>query len=170
MVVTALPSAWAAKTVQDLTDSPSRRTVHAPHDEVSQPTLVPVNAKCSRRRWTSSVLGSTSATLSCPFTVTSTRTRPPFVGIVLVAEEELRTPIAMAHVPETSTKLVPVGFACEKDSLRLPGSPVSREPTGTCAPAPTLTACSDPSPHRNDARWRQQHTKVHSLGPCSTRS
>ena len=32
MVVTARPSAWAASTVHDFTDSPSSSTVHAPHD------------------------------------------------------------------------------------------------------------------------------------------
>ena len=37
-----LPSAWTASTVHDFTDSPSRWTVQAPQDDVSQPTLVPV--------------------------------------------------------------------------------------------------------------------------------
>ena len=35
------PSACAASTVQDFTDSPSSRTVHAPQDVVSQPMFVP---------------------------------------------------------------------------------------------------------------------------------
>ena len=43
MVVTSSPSAWTASIVHDFTDSPSRRTVHAPHDDVSQPTFVPVS-------------------------------------------------------------------------------------------------------------------------------
>ena len=38
--MTAGPSACAASTVHDLTDSPSSSTVQAPHDVVSQPTLV----------------------------------------------------------------------------------------------------------------------------------
>ena len=49
MVVTLAPSAWAVRTVQDLTDAPSSRTVHAPHEVVSQPTLVPVRPSTSRR-------------------------------------------------------------------------------------------------------------------------
>ena len=55
MVVTARPSAWAASTVHDFTDSPSSSTVQAPHDDVSQPTLVPVRPATSRRKCTSSV-------------------------------------------------------------------------------------------------------------------
>ena len=49
MVVTSVPSAWTASTVHDFTDSPSTRTVQAPHDDVSQPTLVPVSPTTSRR-------------------------------------------------------------------------------------------------------------------------
>ena len=48
MVVTEWPSAWAARTVQDFTASPSRWTVHAPQFEVSQPTWVPVSPSTSR--------------------------------------------------------------------------------------------------------------------------
>ena len=40
MVVISDPSAWTARTVQALTDWPSIMTVQAPHEEVSQPTLV----------------------------------------------------------------------------------------------------------------------------------
>ena len=43
MVVMSAPSACTASIVQDFTDSPSTRTVQAPHDDVSQPTLVPVS-------------------------------------------------------------------------------------------------------------------------------
>ena len=60
MVVTAWPSAWAAKTVQDLTAIPSRWTVQAPHWLVSQPTWVPVSPAQRRTNSTSSILGSTS--------------------------------------------------------------------------------------------------------------
>ena len=48
MVVMSAPSAWTASTVQLFTDSPSRCTVQAPHDDVSQPMLVPVSPTCSR--------------------------------------------------------------------------------------------------------------------------
>ena len=50
MVVTARPSACTASTVQDFTDSPSRWIVQVPHEEVSQPTLVPVSPSRSRRK------------------------------------------------------------------------------------------------------------------------
>ena len=49
MVVMSAPSAWTASIVQDFTDSPSRSTVQAPHDDVSQPTFVPVSPSTSRR-------------------------------------------------------------------------------------------------------------------------
>ena len=53
IVVIAAPSACAASIVQLFTDSPPTSTVHAPHDDVSQPTLVPVSAHASRRNCTS---------------------------------------------------------------------------------------------------------------------
>ena len=43
MVVMSWPSACTARTVQLFTDSPLRWMVHAPHDDVSQPMLVPVS-------------------------------------------------------------------------------------------------------------------------------
>ena len=49
MVVISWPSAWTASIVQDFTDSSFTSTVQAPHDEVSQPTLVPVRPRTSRR-------------------------------------------------------------------------------------------------------------------------
>ena len=49
MVVISMPSAWTASMVQDFTDSPLTNTVQAPHDDVSQPTLVPVSPTTSRR-------------------------------------------------------------------------------------------------------------------------
>ena len=69
MVVIVHPSACTASTVHDFTDSPSRWTVQAPHDEVSHPTLVPVSPRASRRWWTSSVRGSTSCPTWFPLTV-----------------------------------------------------------------------------------------------------
>src|SRR4051795_1619563 len=72
MVVTSCPSACTAKTVQDLTASPSSHTVHAPQLDVSHPTWVPVRLSCSRRKWTSSVRGSTPVVCETPLTVTVT--------------------------------------------------------------------------------------------------
>jgi hypothetical protein len=48
MVVISMPSAWTPSIVQDFTDSPFTSTVHAPHEDVSQPTFVPVNPSRSR--------------------------------------------------------------------------------------------------------------------------
>jgi hypothetical protein len=42
------PSAITARTVQDLTVSPSISTVQAPHCDVLQPTCVPVKPRSSR--------------------------------------------------------------------------------------------------------------------------
>ena len=67
------PSAWTAKMVHDLALRPSTSTVHAPHWLVSQPTWVPVKFNCSRRKWTSSIRGSTCAVRRLPFTVMDTR-------------------------------------------------------------------------------------------------
>src|SRR5262245_58007614 len=69
MVTTEAPSACAANIVHDFTDSPSSRTVHAPHDDVSHPILVPVSPHASRRYCTSRVRGSTSWSWAPPFTV-----------------------------------------------------------------------------------------------------
>ena len=71
------PSAWTARTVQLFTDSPSMCTVHAPHDDVSQPMLVPVSPTCSRMYWTSKVRGSTSCVCCSPLTVTLISTEWP---------------------------------------------------------------------------------------------
>ena len=77
MVVTSEPSAWTAKTVQDLALRPSMSTVQAPHWLVSQPTCVPVRLRCSRRKWTRSIRGSTCALRTLPFTVIETWTMRP---------------------------------------------------------------------------------------------
>src|SRR5215207_1640857 len=74
MVVTTHPSACAASTVHDFTDSPSSRTVHAPHDVESHPMLVPVSPTTSRRYWTRRVRDSTSCSVEAPLTVIATGT------------------------------------------------------------------------------------------------
>src|SRR5581483_1591660 len=48
MVVMRRSRAWAASMVQDFTLSPSTSTVQAPHEDVSQPTLVPVRPTTRR--------------------------------------------------------------------------------------------------------------------------
>ena len=52
--------------------------VHAPHDEVSQPMLVPVSPAWSRMKCTSRVRGSTSAVCLAPLTSTVISTGSPF--------------------------------------------------------------------------------------------
>src|SRR3954464_11374425 len=59
-----------ASVVHDFTGSPSTSTVHTPQLEVSQPQCVPVRPSVSRRKWTSSRRGSTSAVRASPLTVT----------------------------------------------------------------------------------------------------
>src|SRR3954463_11588397 len=83
MVVTELPSAWAASIVHDLIACPSTWTVHAPHWLVSQPTWVPVRSRSSRSAWTRRRLGSTSSSWGVPFTTN---------GIVSLTDESLRRP------------------------------------------------------------------------------
>src|SRR5690242_20301417 len=70
IVLISEPWAWTASIVQDLALRPSTWTVHAPQLLVSQPTCVPVSPKTSRRRWTRSSRGSTSASRASPLTVT----------------------------------------------------------------------------------------------------
>ena len=74
MVVISVPSAWTASMVQLLTDSPFTWIVQAPHEEVSQPMLVPVSPSASRMWWTSRVLGSTSEVRVSPLTDMDTST------------------------------------------------------------------------------------------------
>src|SRR5262249_22296070 len=69
-VVTSRPSVCTANIVQDLIGTPSSKTVHAPQLGGSHPTWGPVSPKFSRTRWTSRVLGSTSAPRTEPLTVT----------------------------------------------------------------------------------------------------
>src|SRR5215831_12095486 len=71
MVRTSEPLACTANMVQLFTDLPSRSTVQAPQWLVSQPTCGPVRLSCSRRKWISSVRGSTSASTLLPFTVSA---------------------------------------------------------------------------------------------------
>src|SRR5262249_9301590 len=63
------PFACTANTVHDFTDLPSRSTVQAPQWLVSQPICGPVSCSCSRKKWMSSVRGSTSSSTFLPFTV-----------------------------------------------------------------------------------------------------
>ena len=81
IVRTSAPSACTASTVQLFTDSPSRWTVQAPQLDVSQPTCVPVRPRVSRRKWTSSNRGSTSADRLWPFTVTEIRMASAISGL-----------------------------------------------------------------------------------------
>src|ERR671925_151215 len=69
IVVISLPSAWTASTVHDFTARPSRWIVQAPQSDVSQPIFVPVSPRSSRRKSTSSIRGSTSASCRTPLTV-----------------------------------------------------------------------------------------------------
>src|SRR5215207_8368015 len=65
----SVPFAWTANMVHDFTDLPSRSTVQAPQWLVSQPICGPVRLSCSRRKWISSVRGSTKASTGLPLTL-----------------------------------------------------------------------------------------------------
>src|SRR5688572_7853808 len=86
IVVTSRPSAWTASIVHDLTAWPSRRTVHAPQSDVSQPTWVPVRPQTSRRNWTSSSRGSTSCSRVVPLTRIETSILRLLADLALPAE------------------------------------------------------------------------------------
>src|SRR5438128_9565470 len=106
IVVTSRPSTWAARSVQDFTDSPSRCTVHAPQDDVSHPTFVPVRPSCSRRKYTRSVRGSTSASRRIPFTVTAicVTDPPPSGWSALRGNADPNTEVENARVAAEGTR------------------------------------------------------------------
>src|ERR671939_257467 len=68
-VVISCPSACTARTVHDLTDSPSMWTVQAPQLVVLHPGCTPPIPRFSLRWCSKSNLGSTSATWAFPSTV-----------------------------------------------------------------------------------------------------
>src|SRR4051794_35352659 len=68
-VRTSRPPAIAARTVHDLTGSPSIQTTQVPQLLVSQPQCVPVSPRWSRRKCTSSSRPSISRETSSPLTV-----------------------------------------------------------------------------------------------------
>lgn len=71
-MLTAAPSAWTANMVQLFTEAPSISTVQAPQWLVSQPMCAPVRFISSRRKWISSVRGSTKRWTFLPLTVSVT--------------------------------------------------------------------------------------------------
>src|SRR6266508_2345442 len=91
-VVTCDPSAEAASTMQLLVALPSRRTVHAPHSPVSQPTFVPVSPSRSRNASIRSSPAATSTDTSVPLTVRELRTTEP-----LSDTSEVVCDLAVAH-------------------------------------------------------------------------
>src|SRR5919197_1545863 len=92
IVVISLPSAWTASTVHDFTASPSRWIVQAPQTDVSQPIFFPVSPRSSRRKSTSSVRGSTSASCRTPLTVSA-------IGITS-ASSRTRALAAESYLPD----------------------------------------------------------------------
>src|ERR1700682_1948694 len=80
MLVTDRPSTCTGNSEQDFTATPSSSTVHPPHWLVSHPTCVPVRPSASRKKWTSSIRGSTSRVSATPFTwiVMELTAKPPF--------------------------------------------------------------------------------------------
>ena len=84
-VVTSCPSICPAATRQEQTGSPSSRTVQAPQSPASQPTLVPVNPRDSRRTLDRRSRGETEADTFLPLSENATAVRSPDWGEVIVA-------------------------------------------------------------------------------------
>src|SRR3984885_5426108 len=104
MVVTSSPSTETARVRQLLMRRPLTKTVQAPHWPWSQPFLVPVSFRSSRRRSRSEVRESTLSCFSSPLTVTET-------GITLACDStgwserrgEAHNPPPMALAPTATT-------------------------------------------------------------------
>src|SRR5215207_4399497 len=79
-VRTSWPLAIAASMVQLFTGVPSTWTTQTPQFDVSQPQCVPVRPRSSRRKCTSSRLGSISRVYCSPFTVTVTCMNSPLLS------------------------------------------------------------------------------------------
>src|ERR1041385_380291 len=65
-VVTSLPPACYARMRQEITGSPAKRTVHAPHSPIEQPHFVPVSPISSRRKSRSVVFAATGSPCKLP--------------------------------------------------------------------------------------------------------
>src|SRR5437660_11818023 len=95
MVVTSLPAARDTGATQDLTASPLRWTVQAPHCAMPQPYLVPVKPRLSRKTQSRGVEGSTSTFTRCRFTLKEIIRTPPLrqeTRVIVKADPNL-TPI-----------------------------------------------------------------------------
>ena len=99
MVRMSAPFACTANTVQDFTDLPSRSTVQAPQWLVSQPICGPVRFSCSRRKWMSSVRGSTSASTVLPFTFSEIWVLAMCISLVSAARDLARASARASITP-----------------------------------------------------------------------
>ena len=129
-MVTSCPSAWAASTVHDLTDSPSSSTVQAPQEVVSQPTLVAVRPATSRRKCTSSVRSSTSAVMSLPLTVRSPSLVPRLLcSLIAVQTRSGVVGMSMCRTPRCATASM-TAFCTAGVAPIVPASPMPLTPSG----------------------------------------
>src|SRR5690606_9100472 len=69
MVVMLLPTAALTGSTHDRVGAPSRCTVHAPHNAIPQPYLVPVSPSVSRRTQSRGVSSATSTLSLLPLIV-----------------------------------------------------------------------------------------------------
>src|SRR6478609_1480618 len=90
-VRTSWPPAIAARTVHDLTGSPSSQVTQVPQLLVSQPQWVPVSPSSSRRKWTSSMRPSISRVTVSPLTlmVTCISAVPSWVACLVTGHARL---------------------------------------------------------------------------------
>src|ERR1700736_5643833 len=72
--IVSTSASWhcTVSTVHDLTDMPSRSTVHAPQCVVSQPICGPVCSSFSRNVWISNSRGSTTTSTALPLSLNDT--------------------------------------------------------------------------------------------------
>src|SRR5262249_53465954 len=91
-VAMAWPSAWLAAIRHAHTGSPSSKTVHAPQSPASQPTLVPVSPRFSRRTRERRCHAGQETVTFCPLTENASET-PFWIAVSLV--------VAIEAVPHT---------------------------------------------------------------------
>ena len=101
IVVTGLPTASSARTVQEGTGWSPSITVHAPQAPRSQPVLVPVSPRPSRSASTSVVRGSTLRRCGSPLTFSSMSTAPgpnrfasPFAAVSIASPSSAAHPVS----------------------------------------------------------------------------
>ena len=128
-VVTSRPSAWAASTVQDFTDSPSSSTVHAPQEVVSQPMLVAVKPATSRTKCASSNRSSTSASTCAAVDADRDLHRLALASLIAAHTRSGVAGMSMCRTPRWDTASMTAFSTAGVDPM-VPASPIPLAPSG----------------------------------------